>query len=166
MGNATTQHQARDGRTDFDFEVGRWRVHSRRLRGVLQGSAAWEEFEGISVARKVLGGLGMIDEITNELASGPIQGMTVRLFDPQTQEWSVYFAESVHGVMTPPLIGGFNEGRGVFHAHEVIAGKHIFTRYIWSDITPIAYRWEQAFSRDGGNTWETNWIQDHVRLSE
>jgi hypothetical protein len=166
MDKATTRHQEQDGRADFDFEVGRWQVHSRRLRQWLRGSTAWEEFEGISVARKVLGGLGMIDEITNERASGPTQGMTVRLFDPQTQQWSIYFADSVHGTLTTPLIGGFKHGRGEFYAYEPIAGKHLFSRFLWLDITDTSYRWEQAFSADGGSTWETNWIQEHSRLQE
>ena len=165
MDTATIQ-QEQDGRADFDFEVGRWQVHSRRLQEWLKGSTDWEAFEGISAARKVLGGLGMIDEITNERTSGPIQGMTLRLFDPQAKQWSVYFAESVHGTLTTPLIGKFQDGRGVFYAYEPISGHHLLSRYLWMDITPTSYRWEQAFSADGGSTWETNWIQDHVRLPE
>ena len=166
MDMAAIEHQQQDGRTDFDFEVGRWSVHSRRLREWLKGSTDWEEFQGISAARKVLGGLGMVDEITNERASGPAQGITLRLFDPTTQQWSVYFAESVHGVLTTPLIGRFTQGRGVFYAYEPIAGQHLLSRYLWLEITPTSYRWEQAFSADGGSTWETNWIQDHTRLPE
>jgi hypothetical protein len=166
MSDQRGQVPAQDGRADFDFEIGQWRVHSRRLKEYLKGSDAWEEFDGTSVARKVLGGLGMIDEITNQRASGPTQGMTVRLFDPQTRQWSVYFADSVRGTLTTPLIGRFSQGRGTFYAYEPIDGEHIFTRYIWSDVTATSYRWEQAFSADGGNTWETNWIQDHRRLQE
>ena len=166
MSEVRVQLPAQDGRADFDFEIGRWSVQSRRLKEVLQQSAAWEDFEGTSVARKVLGGLGMIDEITNQRAAGPTQGMTVRLFDPQSQQWSVYFADSVHGILTTPLIGRFSQGRGTFYAYEPIDGQHIFTRYIWSDMTTTSYRWEQAFSADGGHTWETNWIQDHARLQE
>ena len=165
MGEASTQQQVQDGRRDFDFEIGRWQVHNRRLKEQLHGSTTWEEFEGIAVVRKVLGGLGTLDEITQR-ASRPFQGMTVRLFNPQTQQWSIYFAESIHGVLTVPLIGGFTQGRGVFYAHEPVAGKHIFSRFLWLDITPTSYRWEQAFSADGGTTWETNWIQDHFRLQE
>lgn len=159
-------HDEWDGRADFDFELGRWRVRHRRLKEWLKGSTDWEEFVGIAVARKVLGGLGMIDEITNERVSGPAHGMTVRLFNPQTRQWSMYIADSLHGTLTIPMIGEFKEGHGEFYAHEPIAGKHIFSRFIWSDVTATSYRWEQAFSADGGRTWETNWIQDHVRLQE
>jgi len=166
MGGANAQQHAQDGRADFDFEVGRWKVQSRRLSEWLKGSTAWEEFGGISVARKVLGGLGIIDEITNERASGPTQGMTLRLFDPQTRQWSIYFADGVHGTLTAPLIGGFTRGRGAFYAHEPIGGRHIFSRFLWLDITATSYLWEQAFSADGGSTWETNWIQEHTKLPE
>jgi hypothetical protein len=166
LSEANAQQQMPDGRADFDFEVGRWNVRSRRLTEVLRGSTDWEEFDGVSVARKVLGGLGMIDEITNARPSGPVQGMTLRLFDPQTQQWSIYFANSIQGTLTTPLIGEFTQGRGEFYAHEPIGGQHIFSRYLWLDITLTSYRWEQAFSADGGRTGETNWIQDHTRLQE
>ena len=163
MNDVSLQLEQLDGREDFDFEIGQWRVQSRRLKEWLVGSSDWEEFAGIAVSRKVLGGLGLIDEITNMRASGPVQGMTVRLFDPQTQQWSVYFASGTQGVLTAPLIGGFTQGKGVFYAHESIGGRYLFTRYLWLDITATSYRWEQAFSADGGSTWETNWIQDHIR---
>lgn len=163
MNEANTQQ---DGRADFDFEIGRWKVQSRRLKDWLKGSTDWEEFEGIAVSSKVLGGLGLIDEITNDRPSGSTQGMTVRLFDPKAQEWSVYFADGVHGILTTPLIGKFKEGRGEFYAYEPMAGMHLLSRYLWLDITATSYRWEQAFSADGGNTWETNWIQHHIRLQE
>jgi hypothetical protein len=163
MNEAHSPQPLQDGREDFDFEIGQWTVRSRRLKKSLVGSTDWEEFEGIAVSRKILGGLGLIDEITNMRPSGPVQGMTVRLFDPQSRQWSIYFAESIHGVLTGPQIGKFTRGRGVFYAHEPIEGTHIFTRFLWFDITATSYRWEQAFSADGGSTWETNWIQDHLR---
>lgn len=166
MSEMHAQPAAQDGRTDFDFEIGRWKVESRRLTEWLKGSTAWEDFAGTAVARKVLGELGMIDEITNQRPSGPTQGMTLRLFDPQTRQWSIYFADGIHGTLTTPLIGGFTQGRGAFYAYEPIDGKHIFTRFVWSDITATSYRWEQAFSADGGSTWETNWIQNHIRQPE
>lgn len=166
MDEANTQPHAQDGRVDFDFEMGRWQVRHRRLTELLKGSNAWEEFEGISVARKVLGGLGLIDEISNQRASGPFQGMTLHLFDPQTHQWSIYAANSIQGNLSTPMIGRFAQGRGAFYAYEPIDGRHMYTRFLWLDITPTFYRWEQAFSVDGGSTWETNWIQDHIRLPE
>jgi hypothetical protein len=152
-----------DGRADFDFLIGRWSVHNRRLRERLKGSQDWEEFEGTSVARKVLGGLGNVDEITLERASGRVEGMTVRLYDPTSHQWSLYWADTVNGGLQTPLIGGFANGRGEFFAQEPFEGRHIFSRFIWSEITETSCRWEQAFSADGGKTWETNWIMEFTR---
>ena len=91
--------------------------------------------------------------------------MTVRLFDPHMQEWSLYWADSVNGWnWSLPQIGVFKDGRGEFYAHEPIGDQHIFTRYIWTPLTATTCRWEQAFSVDGGKTWETNWITDHIRI--
>jgi hypothetical protein len=158
--------QPQDGRTDFDFEIGRWKVYHRRLTEWLKGSDAWEEFEGISVARKILGGLGVIDEITNQRPSGTVYGMTIRLFDSTTQEWSMYPASSVRATFAIPMVGRCAQGRYALYAYEPIDGQHILTRFLWLDITPSSYRWEQAFSADGGGTWETNWTQEHIRLPE
>ena len=153
-----------DGREDFDFFIGRWKGHNRRLRERLKGSNDWEEFEGISVARKVLGGLGHMDEVTLKRETGPMEGITLRLFDPKSQEWSLYWSSSASGVLEKPMIGKFEKGRGEFFAHEVHENKHIYSRFIWSEITEISCRWEQAFSTDGGKTWETNWVADFTRL--
>ena len=153
-----------DGRNDFDFFIGRWKAYNRRLRERLKGSHDWEEFEGTIVDRKVLGGLGNVDEVTMDRESGRVEGMTVRLFDPRTQEWSLYWASSVTGVLETPMIGKFENGRGEFFAHEVHENKHIYSRFIWSEITEKSCRWEQAFSADGGKTWETNWIAEFTRL--
>jgi hypothetical protein len=161
-----TERTEQDGRADFDFLVGRWKVHNRRLRERLKGSTDWEEFEGSSVARTVLGGLGNMDEITLERASGRVYGMTVRLFDPTSQQWRLYWASTIHGIFDTPVIGRFKDGRGVFFAHEPFEGQYILSRFIWSAITATTCRWEQAFSTDGGQTWETNWIMDFTRQPE
>ncbi|MGH2532792.1 MAG: hypothetical protein ACRDJW_10875 [Thermomicrobiales bacterium] len=153
-----------DGRADFDFYIGTWTVHNRRLRERLKGSNDWEEFEGVSVARSILGGLGNADEITLDRASGVLHGTTLRLFDPSSRQWSLYWADSVSGVLQPPMIGSFENGRGEFYSQEPFEGRAIFSRFIWSNITPTTCRWEQAFSADGGKTWETNWIMESTRI--
>jgi hypothetical protein len=153
-----------DGRNDFDFFIGRWKGHNRRLRERLKGSTEWDEFEGLSVARKVLGGLGHMDEVTLNRETGPVEGFTLRLFDPKSQEWSLYWTSSLTGTLEKPMIGKFENGRGEFFAQEIHDGKHIYSRFIWSEITENSCRWEQAFSADGGKTWETNWIADFTRL--
>lgn len=153
-----------DGRNDFDFFIGRWQGHNRRLRERLKGCTDWEEFEGIVVDRKILGGIGNLDEVTFHRETGYAQGVTLRLFDPKTQEWSIYWGSSVGGMLEIPMIGKFKDGRGEFYAQEVFENQHIFSRLIWSEITENSCRWEQAFSTDGGKTWETNWIMDFTRL--
>ncbi len=115
-----------DGRADFDFFIGSWNVRNRRLRERLKGSTSWEEFGGTTVARKVLGGLGNIEEFTMERASGPGAGMTVRFFNPQSRQWSIYLADSVNGLDPRPAIGEFKEGRGEFYSQEFFEGKSIF----------------------------------------
>ncbi len=155
-----------DGQHDFDFYVGTWKVHNRRLRERLQGSTDWEEFEGISVARQILGGMGNFDELTLDRESGRTYGATMRLFDPASGEWSLSWASSAGGPLFPPMIGRFENGRGLFYCHDTHAGQHIFSRFIWSGITASTAHWEQAFSTDGGLTWETNWTMDSVKVSE
>ena len=156
-----TEH---DGRRDFDFIMGRWKVHSRSLRERLKGSNDWQEFEGTSVARKILGGIGNIDEITFDRETGPVEGMALRLFDPKTQEWSIYWSSSTTGLLDTPMIGKFENGRGEFYAQERHENKHVYSRFIWSESTENSCRWEQALSPDGGKTWETNWIMEFTRL--
>ncbi len=152
-----------DGRTDFDFFIGSWKAHNRRLRERLKGSNDWEEIEGVAVVRTVLGGLGNIDEITMERESGRLQGLTLRLYDPESRQWSMYWSSSADGILQPPVIGSFVNGRGEFYSQESFEGRSIFCRFTCSDITETSCRWEQAFSTDGGKTWETNWIAEMTR---
>src|SRR5689334_2453510 len=116
-----------DGRNDFDFFIGSWKVHHRRLRERLKGSTSWEEFEGTGVCRKILGGVGNFDENVMERESGRLEGVTLRLYDPRSQQWSIYWADSARATLDiPPMVGGFENGRGEFYDQEVFEGKHIF----------------------------------------
>lgn len=153
-----------DGRNGFDFLVGSWKVHHRRLRERLKGSSDWEEFKGDSVDRKILNGLGNMDENIMHRETGPIHAVTLRLFDPQAQEWSLYWVTGISGILEVPMIGGFKHGLGEFYSQEVFEGRHIFSRFVWSEITTVSCKWEQAFSADGGQTWETNWVMDFERV--
>lgn len=153
-----------DGRHDFDFLFGKWHSHHHRLRERLKGSTEWEEFEGVSVARPILGGIGNIDEIVMERASGQVEGATVRLFDLHTRQWWIYWSDSHHGTLELPMIGHFENGRGEFYSQEPFERQYIFSRFIWSEITPTSCKWEQAFSPDGGKTWETNWVMRFTRI--
>jgi hypothetical protein len=164
MTSTNAKSDERDGRSDFDFFIGRWKIRNRRLRERLKASTDWEEFEGTTVARTLLGGLGNLDECVMERAAGQLRGMTVRLYDPATRQWSLYWADNVKaGILQTPMIGRFEGGRGEFYSQEPFEGRHIFCRFIWSEITQASCRWEQAYSPDGGKTWETNWIMDFVR---
>lgn len=154
-----------DGSRDFDFLVGRWQVHHQRLRERLKGSRDWDELEGTLEARTVLGGLGNFDEVVMERASGRVHGLTLRLYNPHSRQWSLYWSSSLDGALYAPMIGEFTDGVGKFYSQEPFEGRAIFSRFIWSAITPTSCRWEQAFSADGGATWETNWIMAFTRLS-
>ncbi len=160
---STKSENNRDGQHDFDFYIGTWKIHNRRLLHPLTGSNTWVEFEAISVARAAWGGMANTDEYEADSPSGHIEGMTVRLYNPQTHQWSLYWANRTKGTMEIPTVGQFRNGRGEFFDQEMFQGKSIFVRYVWSDIKPDSCRWEQAFSEDGGKTWETNWIMESER---
>jgi hypothetical protein len=163
---STLNDRPQDGRADFDFLIGRWNIRHRRLREVLKGSTAWDEFEGNAVDRFILGDMGSISEVTLQLTEGSIEGMTVRLFRPEARQWHIYWVNGSDGIMTTPMIGNFSQGIGKFYAHEQIGGRYIVSRFLWNDITASSCHWEQAFSEDGGTTWETNWIMDLTRVEE
>jgi hypothetical protein len=153
-----------DGRADFNFLMGDWQVHNRRLRERLKGSTAWEEFDGQVMARPILGGLGNFDEVTFNRATGVGRGATLRLFDIASQQWRIYWADGTRGELDVPMVGSFVNGRGEFYAQELFEGKAIFSRFIWTVLSRNTCRWEQAFSPDGGKTWETNWTGDFTRI--
>jgi hypothetical protein len=163
VSESTFGQRKQDGWADFDFFIGSWTCRHQVLREWLKGSTSWEEFGGTSVVRKVLGGQGHIEEVTLERASGATEELVVRLFDPQTQQWRIYEADNSNGFDLRPVIGAFKDGRVEGYSHTPWDGKYIFRRVVWSDITATSFHWEQAFSTDGGKTWETNWIADFVR---
>jgi hypothetical protein len=154
----TNESGERDGRKDFDFLLGSWKIQHQRLRERLKECTEWEEFEGTSKVRSILGGLGNMDELIIDRASGQVQAVTVRLYNPATDEWSIYWTASSHpGRMDVPMVGRFDGPRGEFYSQEVFEGRYIFNRFIWNVDSSDSCRWEQAFSADGGKTWEINW---------
>ncbi len=157
----TTQN---DGRNDFDFLIGTWKVHHRRLRERLKGSTDWEKFEGEMVDRKILNGLGNMDEGMLYRKTGSIRAISLRVFNLISREWSIYWSTDQTGTLDVPMIGKFKDGIGEFYSQEVFEGRHIYNRFIWSKITAKSCPWEQAFSEDGGKTWETNWIMEFERI--
>lgn len=153
-----------DGSHDFDFEIGTWKTHVRRLVQPLTGSTAWVEMDGITTVRKVWGGKANLVELVADGPGGHFEGLSLRLYNPGTRKWSLNFASSSDGTMTPPTIGGFKDGRGEFYDHEPFNGRTILVRFVISDITPTSCRFEQAFSADEGKTWEVNWIATDTRV--
>lgn len=148
---------------DFNFLVGSWHVENRRLTERLAGSDEWEGFPATSTCIPVFGGGANFDEI--HFPTKGFTGLTLRLYDPHRHEWSLYWANSRDGILQPPVVGRFTDGRGEFYGDDVHDGTPIRVRYIWSDIASSSARWDQAFSTDGEKTWETNWIMRFTRMA-
>ena len=144
----------------FDFLIGCWNVHNRRR---LAGTDEWDEFEACVVARRILAGMGSQDVFRTDHDGGFV-GMSFRFFDPDTQLWSIYWADSRRpGLLDPPVLGRFDGDVGLFEGRDLLDGRPIVVRFTWSGVTTSTPRWEQAFSDDDGETWETNWIMDFTR---
>ena len=143
---------------DFDFWIGRWNIRNERLKERLVGSNDWETFDAVNEAHFLPNGLGNMDSFVAESWRPGWTGMTVRLFDHASERWSIYWASSDHGVFDPPVVGQFTNGVGTFEGDDQHQGRPVRVRFIWTHETADTARWEQAFSVDGGATWETNWI--------
>jgi hypothetical protein len=165
------QHSStkRDGQHDFDFEIGTWKIHLSRLKDRLADSRTWVKFDGTSVTRKVWDGRANLEEFETDSLTDHIEGLTLRVYNPQTRQWSIYWANSKDpalGQAIQPMIGEFKNGRGEFYDQELFKGRAVFVRFIWSDITPNSAHFEQSYSDDGGKTWEVNWITNQTRVEE
>ena len=157
-----------DGRTDFDFIFGRWRVHNRKLVDVTDPACTeWVEFEATSQAEPILGGLGHIDRIWADGPPGgaPFEGFTLRQFDPDAGRWRIWWASTRQpGHLDPPVEGAWVDGCGRFECDDVLAGRAVKVRFEWRHDDRATARWEQAFSYDDGASWRTNWTMDLTRL--
>lgn len=150
------------GPKDFDFWMGKWRGKNRRLRERLTGCTQWDELASTIVAQPLMNGLGNVDENHFDHEGGFI-GVSIRLFDRATQRWSIYWVSDRSGVLEPPVVGSFSGNVGTFYGTDVLRGEPIRVRYVWSRVDTPTPRWEQAFSNDGGETWETNWVMEFSR---
>ena len=153
------------GAHDFDFFFGDWRVRHSRLKRRLVGNTEWVEFPGETSTRPILAGLGNFDENTLSLPEGEYEACTLRLFDPATGVWAIRWIDARNPKLEEPVFGRFENGVGLFYGDDVLEGRSIRVRFTWSDITPTACRWAQAFSDDAGQTWETNWVMDFTRVT-
>lgn len=152
------------GPGDFDFEFGRWRTHLKLLRNPLSGSTTWVEYSGTSVVSRVWDGRANLVELDVAGTAGRIEGLSLRLYNPQTGQWSLNFANSGGGTLTPPVYGGFANGRGEFYGQDFLDGRAILVRFVIVPQSPNTIRFEQAFSADGGRNWEVNWIATDTRI--
>jgi len=164
---ASAQHtpNSRDGQHDFDFEIGTWKSHLSRLLHPLTGSTAWVEYDGTSVVRKIWNGRANLVELEVAGPAGHIEALSLRLYNPESHQWSLNFASSAGGTLSQPTIGEFKNGRGEFFDQESFNGRAILVRFVISASTPHSCHFEQAFSDDGGSTWEVNWIATDTRIT-
>ena len=162
----TGPQQIRDGQHDFDFHFGTWKTHIMRLAHPLSGSNTWIELNGTVKVRKVWDGRANMEELEAGNATTHFKGMTLFLYNPKAHQWSQAFVNMDDGTLNPPLIGEFKNGRGELFDQETYNGRTILVRFVWSDITPDSHHVEQAFSDDGGKTWEPNFIATLTRDKE
>ena len=161
-----TAPSIQEGRHDFDWEIGRWKTHLKRLQRPLTGSSAWVEYEGTTVVRKVWDGRANLVELAGAGPAGRIDGLSLRLYNPESRQWSLNFANVRSGTLTTPTIGGFKDGRGEFFGVDTVeGGRAILVRFVITPVDPNSWRFEQSFSDDGGRTWEANWIATDTRIA-
>jgi hypothetical protein len=156
----------RDGQHDFDFSIGTWKTHISRLQHPLTGSTIWVDYDGTSVVRKVWNGRANLLELEADGPAGHIEGVGLRLYNPQSHQWSLNWANSSGGTMSQPMIGEFQNGNGEFFDQESFNGRAIYVRNGFSNITLNSCHFEQAFSDDGGKTWEKNWVMTFRRAKD
>lgn len=159
----------RDGQADFDFDLGRWITHTRRLRHPLTGSTGskdWFEMSGITTVKPVWDGAANLATLESDGPTGHLQLLALRMYNPQTHQWSLNFANSNVGVPSVPMVGEFKDGVGEFYDQEDYNGRSILVRFRMWSISPNSAQSEQAFSPDGGKTWETNWINRYTRIPD
>jgi hypothetical protein len=146
---------------DFDFFTGPWDVTNRWRTDFLDENGPWEDFPALTDASRHLDGRANFDEI--EFPTKGFAGLTLRLYDPEREEWSLYWANKRTGKLFPPVVGKLTSGRGEFYGDDTHEGQPIRARFIWSDIATNTAHWEQAYSTDGGKSWITNWTMDFAR---
>lgn len=165
----------RDGQHDFDFDTGTWKMHIRRLVHPLTGSTEWMEMNGTTVTHKIWDGRANLAEVeadpatSNGAASdagGHLELLALRLYDPVAHQWNISFATSDHPILSVPAVGEFHDGQGTFYDSELYQGRNILVRFRIGPVSANEVRSEQAFSADGGRTWETNWINTYTRVSD
>ena len=156
--------------SDFDFLMGSWRIRNTRLVHRLAGCTDWETFDATGTAHPLPGGIGNYDDFTPAAWKPGFVGMSLRVFCPAAQRWSIYWLDNTTGgvdahtgLLHPPVVGGFAEGVGTFEGQDLCDGRPVRVRFEWTLAHTGAPRWQQAFSDDNGATWEVNWVMEFVR---
>src|SRR5215472_5162391 len=165
----TTTAALHDGQHDFDFLLGSWKIHLKKRLHPLTASNEWVEFEGTVVCRTIWNGLAEVEEFNVDSPEKNIliKGLAVRLYNPGTRQWTIYWANNKNGAFDPQSQSGqFTDGRGEFYGQDTVDGKPVYVRWIWSNTASPAPHFEQAFSADGGRTWEVNWITEQTRIED
>jgi YD repeat-containing protein len=153
----------RDGQHDFDFEIGIWNTTVKRLERPLSGQEKWLEYKGVTTDRKVWDGKSNMLELIMDGPTGHFEGASWRLYSPEGHQWSLNFANSRTGLLSTPTIGRFENGKGEFYGQDTFDGRTILVRFEITHQSGDAAHFEQAFSDDGGKTWQVNWIADDRR---
>jgi hypothetical protein len=148
---------------DFAFLIGAWRVRHHKLKGRLVGSTEWSDFEGTCRAWTLLGEAANVDDNVLHAPDGQYRGVTLRRRQPDTGKWWIWWLDDMSAGLEPPVVGEFKDGVGTFFGDDQLRGQPIRVRFIWSEISARAARWEQAFSPDQGRTWEANWVMHFER---
>ena len=156
------------GLHDFDFLVGDWRVHSHKLKEPLSGHQDWIEFGGTISSRRLMEGRANVDDTMFNMPGGIYRGVAPRAYDSKTGQWAIWWIDGRNpfGNLDPPVKGRFEHGVGTFYADDTLNGRPIRGRFTWSHSSAQTCHWEQAFSPDGGKTWETNWIMEFRRSEQ
>jgi hypothetical protein len=154
-----------DGQHDFDWEVGTWDTKLQRLREPLSGKTEWLEYSGTSVIKPVMGQRANLVELDVRGAAGQITGVSLRLYQPASGQWALHFANLANGLMTEPMLGSFKQGVGTFYGQDSVNGRMVFVRFLIIPVTKDQWRFEQAYSDNGGKTWETNWVAVDTRTA-
>ena len=141
---------------DFDYLVGNWVLDDKKLKSRLTNSNEWIEFKSTVEMHKLLNGIGNIDTYKTTVDGKPFEGIALRLFNPQTKLWSIYWVAGNVGVLDTPVVGSFEGNIGKFYAKEKYKGKDIIVVFVWDKTDPNNPIWSQAFSPDNGKTWEVN----------
>jgi hypothetical protein len=153
----------RDPQHDFDFNLGRWKVHIAALHQPANGAGRWNTFDGTAVVRKVWDGRSQLEEIQADGAAGHLEALVLFLYNAQSHQWSKAFAASGDGQLGQPMFGEFKDGRGEFYDQELFHGRIALLRAVWSNITPSSQDFEEASSDNGGRTWQPYFVAKFVR---